>query len=511
MIGLLAAWCIPSTASAETAGHEPADIGPMLELFIARNKVPGMAAIAIRGDRVVALGAAGVRKLGAPERVTKDDEFEICSCAKPMTATLAAMLIDEGKLRWDSTLGEVLGPVVTGMQPGWRAVTLRELLDHRSGIAQDPIYVFLAQTTFSNASLPRQRLNSIGKLLSRAPDFAPGTKFAYVSANYVVAAVMIERVTGRAWEDLMRERIFRPLGMATAGFGPPQSGPTLAQPWGHGYSFYLHLIGFRRPDAPIDPTSAWADAPLAAAPAGLVHMSVRDWAKFVAFQLRGDAANPHREVILLEPATLARLNQPETSQSVPANWGAGRCACDWVVSSAAWAKGNRPGDTGRILWHQGDNARWNTSAWIAPELDLAVIVACNRGGVWNHCTQVARALIDEFATGPGRPGDNLDGHWEGSLTPWVLDDHRIDLEISSASAGNRNAFIVDLAHSGSPVAVTALTERDGAIHLETSKGGVYEARVNADKSEIAGTWKQGRYVGWVVLKRALRPELTARE
>ena len=71
----------------------------------------------------------------------------------------------------------------------------------------------------------------------------------------------------------------------------------------------------------------------------------------------------------------------------------------WFISTASWAKGARPGDTGRRLWHAGSNGRWNAGVVIAPEIDFAVLVACNRGpdiAIWKT-RQAAKALIRAFA------------------------------------------------------------------------------------------------------------------
>jgi CubicO group peptidase (beta-lactamase class C family) len=199
----------------------------------------------------------------------------------------------------------------------------------------------------------------------------------------------------------MRERLFRPLGITTAGFGPPGTAGRVDQPWGHGSRRLLYLPLPGDTDVPIDPGSISADAPLAAAPAGLVHMSVIDWAKFVGWQLRGDPANPHRETTLLRPDAFARLHAADAgeifmfpSDQKPQNAG---YTSGWFTSTRPWAKGQRLGDTGRVIFHAGDNGRWNCAVWVAPEIDLAVLVAFNRASMWGPCDEAANALLREFA------------------------------------------------------------------------------------------------------------------
>src|SRR3954471_10820296 len=92
----------------------------------------GMAAAVLRGERIIAQGAAGVRKRGTAERITLDNQFHLGSCTKAMTATLVAMLVEEGKLNWTTTLGELFA--VKPMHPAWEKVTLQQVLAHRAGL-----------------------------------------------------------------------------------------------------------------------------------------------------------------------------------------------------------------------------------------------------------------------------------------------------------------------------------------------------------------------------------------
>ncbi len=193
---------------------------------------------------------------------------------------------------------------------------------------------------------------------------------------------MLEHITGRAWEDLMRGRLFLPLGITTAGFGPPGATGKTDQPWGHSWI----------PGKPLDPGSPAAEPPLFYGPAGLAHMAVADWAKFVGIHLRGDPANPHRQAALLKPDAFAELHTSAT---------AGTYSAGWAIATAGWAKGARHREIGRRLWHAGSNGRWYCAVSIAPEIDFAVLVACNRGPdipVWK-IRQAAKTLIRAFAPG----------------------------------------------------------------------------------------------------------------
>src|SRR5262245_45404453 len=353
----------------------------------------GMAAAVLRGERIIAQGVAGVRKRGTAERITLDDRFHLGSCTKAMTATLVAMLVEEGKLNWTTTLGELFADTVKPMHRAWEKVTLRQVLAHRASLRVEPDG--LAAQVFKEwvvelvrpprarlGTLPQQRLEIARQALSRPPGIPPDTKYWYSNVGYVLAGAVLEQLTGRTWEELMRERLFQPLGISTGGFGAPVTADKTEQAWGHS-----SVLG-----KPLDPRSPAADLPLFYAPAALAHMTVTDWAKFIALHLRGDPANPHCQPALLKldtfaemhavaPATTSKgwvirgLTFLATGDAAPAvTYSAG-----WLISPASWARGTRPGDTGRRLWHFGSNGRWNTGVVIAPEIDFAVLVACNRG------------------------------------------------------------------------------------------------------------------------------------
>jgi CubicO group peptidase (beta-lactamase class C family) len=350
----------------------------------------GMAAAVLRGGRVIAQGAAGVRTRGPAERITLDDRFHLGSCTKAMTATLVAMLVEEGRLNWATTLGELFADTVKPMHPAWEKVTLRQVLGHRAGLRHEPggLTQVLKELVgrpprAPPGTLPQQRLEIARQALSRPPGIPPDTRYWYSNVGYILAGAVLEQLTGRAWEELMRERLFQPLGISTGGFGPPGRGGAdeTEQAWGHSPAL----------GKPLDRRSPAAGIPLFNGPAGLAHMTVTDWAKFIALHLRGDPANPHCRAALLKPDTFAEmhavapattskgwvirgLNSLATGDAAPA---VTYCA-GWLVSTAGWAKGTQPGDTGRRLWHAGRVFDGIAGVVIAPEIDFAALVACNR-------------------------------------------------------------------------------------------------------------------------------------
>ncbi len=109
-------------------------------------------------------------------------------------------------------------------------------------------------------------------MLKDAPLTKPGSTYAYSNVGYVLAGLMAEHVSGQSWETLMNKRLFEPLGMTSAGFGSPGHPGKVDQPWGH-----------RDSGGEVRPTQV-DNAPVMG-PAGTVHCSVPDWAKFASLHM----------------------------------------------------------------------------------------------------------------------------------------------------------------------------------------------------------------------------------
>lgn len=322
-----------------------ADLSKILAEVIASHDVPGMTAAVIDGDGVVATGAAGVRVRGGREKVTVNDKFHLGSCTKAMTATLCAVLVEEGKLKWDSTVAATF-PDARSLHPDYRNVTLEQLLNHRAGApgqVDDPLWASLWEP---KGVMARRKV--LDKVFALPPQARPGTEYVYSNFGYALAGHMAEKVGRKPWEDLMREKIFSPLGMGSAGFGAPLDRGATRPPRGH-----------TAEGKPVDPTGPGADNPPAIGPGGTAHCSVMDWAKFVGLHLRATRGNAK----LLKADTFKKLHTPP----------------DGSPYAMGWLAGPSPLGEGVALSHSGSNRMWFAVAWILPKDDLAVVVMCNQG------------------------------------------------------------------------------------------------------------------------------------
>ena len=351
-----------SQTFAVTVG-ESADglIAEYLRGRVAEGRSPALFAAIVDEHGLRAVGAAGVRRQGSTPRATVNDLLHIGSNTKAMTATMLATLVEDRTFvnGWQTTVADVYPDLLETIHATFHSVTLWQLVTMTAGLARD------APNWWAHGDLPmierRQTILSDG--MARAPA-GPIGQFLYSNLSYMVAGAMAERVTGETWEALMEERLFVPLGMSTASFGVPNTQDRVDQPWGHR----------RDDDAQWRPYQR--DNPSALGPAGTVHLSLIDWARFLALWL------PRNTPAILDRSRLDELTVPATT-----NYAAG-----WGVWTRSWAGGT-------ALAHSGSNLYWNTVVWVAPSLNRGFIAAANArdDGTSTVLDDVISHLIDQDA------------------------------------------------------------------------------------------------------------------
>lgn len=330
-------------------------------------KLPALGAVAIVDGELRAIGAVGMRKFDGKEKVTVDDKWHIGSCTKSMTATLAGTFVEEGKLKWDSTIGEILGRKIR-VGKEYEGVTLEMLVSNRSGIPSQP-----PSKTWSKAwddtgkrDIAKRRMRYAEEILNEKPEFDPGTDYAYSNSGFVVAGVMMEAIANKPWETLMEERIFKPLKMESAGFGVAAGRDKEDQPWGH------HSL--QKPQEP----GVHADNPDVMGPAGTVHASLRDLARYAQMH-----AMRTRGPVLKKAETFQFL------QSIAE--GNNNYAHGWMRVKRGWANGD-------ALTHAGSNTMNYCVIWLAPERGFAGIAVSNIGAdeAGGACDAVVSEMIGMF-------------------------------------------------------------------------------------------------------------------
>lgn len=313
----------------------PKDISGLLDGAMNQTKLdqirerlgtPGMAVGWQRGSGHTVGLHSGLRAAGHPEPLRQGDLWHVGSITKSFTATLFARAVQAGAIRWDTTLGALLPDT----PEHYRSLTAIELLSHHAGLpANMPIGDLLAlpRTELDPRSSRRRYAKSA---LAQKPVSKPQSRFAYSNVGFVLAAIMLENVTGKSWEQLVMREVLRPLGLKSAGFGPPGSAKTVDQPRGHASG------------APV-----FLDNPVAMAPAGGLHLSVPDLLKYLA---------AHRDKPkFLGAALWKELHTERFGSSYALGWFVGK-------------------DGG--LWHNGSNTAWYAEVRVEPASAL-VAASCN--------------------------------------------------------------------------------------------------------------------------------------
>lgn len=338
---LLFTACHPSGSGSSKISTE--DYEQTLTTLQMQNKLPGFGTALLQDD-TLEVTTVGVKKYGEPTRLTPGDTFHLGSCSKAMTATLAAILIEEGYFTWTSKLSELLPDI--NLHPDYQDATFEMLLSHRAGLISDGRdtfpgdYLFIAlQNPFLSPVSARDYYAN--KILPLKPQVSPGSKFIYSNGGYIIAAHIMEELTGNSWETLIKEKLFDPLAMDSCGTGPT---------WGH-YRFLKSIIALK------------ADNPPAHAPAAGIHCSMKDWGKFLAQHLRGYQG----ESGIVSAMSFKKLH------TVSANDGHN-------YTYGGWGKHYRDWANGYVLTHNGSNTFNFAQVWIAPELNSIFMTSTNIGG-----------------------------------------------------------------------------------------------------------------------------------
>ncbi len=326
-------------------GDAAEDVSSVLSPIREKHGMPGMAGAVVTSRGLEAVGCTGVRKRGESVAVTGDDLWHLGSCTKAMTATVVGLLVEQGKLRWDGTMGDVFPRMAGDFHEGYRPVTVAQVLSHRAGLPENLRWGSFA----GDDGIANKRLAVVEEALGSEPSYEPGTRAQYSNAGYVIAGAAIEQITGKAWEEIIREWLFVPLGMGSAGFGGVGTPGEIDQPWGH-----------RADGTPVPRNGSANDNVPVMGPAGRVHCTIQDWAKFVADQLRGARGGDG----VLKAATYRELQEPGRG---------GEMAKGWIALERPWGGG-------RVLHHAGSNTMNYANVWIAPARDFAVMVCVNQGG-----------------------------------------------------------------------------------------------------------------------------------
>jgi CubicO group peptidase (beta-lactamase class C family) len=335
----------------------PAGLDRKADAILAANleaNGPGATALVAEKGRIVWMGARGKADLAQGTGLKPTDLFRFASITKQFTAALTLRLVDEGRLSLDDTLGKLL-PAET--PASWHAVTVRQLLNHTSGI---PSYTgkpsFMVEATTARPFTTQQLID-----VTRADpmDFAPGTSWSYNNTGYVLLSAIAEKLTGKPWHVALREKITGPLGLTSIRCGC-EPGARVTNGYGDGGKL-AQAIDMSVPSG-----------------AGALVGNASDLARWMS-ALHGGK--------VLRPATYQAMITPQGSAaSAPMKYGFGL------------ARGELRGFP--TIEHGGDIFGFSTDSIYLPARKLAVVVLGNAERGVNDPEMISRRLLAEAAGVP---------------------------------------------------------------------------------------------------------------
>lgn len=330
-------------------GFDVAEFERLAEALVANRKVPGMAMAIVQDGRVLSARGYGITDVNQPETVDEHTVFRLASLSKSFAATATGMLVNEGRLRWDSRVVDYY-PSLQFSEPGAAMrLTVADVLSHRVGIGHNAFDRDLE----GNAEYP-----SLVRKIAYAPmKCAPGECYAYQNIAYSLIGDVVRGASGQSYEEWVTQRLFKPLGMHDASYGLDgiAGSPRWAKP---------HVRAGRSWSAVYPKPTYYRVAPAAG-----VNASASDMAQWLLAQ------GGHRPDVL-SGALLATLHAPlidTPSEMRSSQWRRDR------INAAGYGLGWRVFDYAghRVVFHGGAVQGYRGVIALMPERDLGVAILWN--------------------------------------------------------------------------------------------------------------------------------------
>jgi CubicO group peptidase (beta-lactamase class C family) len=362
-----------------------AETGPVsgLDDYIAQAMktfdVPGVAVAIVKDGKVVLAKGYGVRRLGQPAPVDEHTLFGIGSNTKAFTTAALAILVDEGKIGWDDAVinhlqwFQLYDPYVT------REFTIRDLLTHRSGMGLGAGDLM----AFPPSDFTRDEILRRLRFIKPVSSFR--SKYAYDNLLYLAAGQIILAVTGKQWDDFIRERIFQPVAMTDS-----NTTVTSFHPGGNFATPHSEVEGKLQAIAPAKIDNI--------APAGAINSSASDMAKWINVQLNSGALPGTADKRLFSERTSKEMWSPQTILPVsdpPAPLAA--LQTNFADYGLGWVLREYRGH--KLVGHTGGVPGFLSQVTLIPDLKLGVVVLTNQesGAMFSSVTY---RVLDKFMAAP---------------------------------------------------------------------------------------------------------------
>lgn len=375
-VRLTSAALLVSVSAIADAQRKPATPLAGLDAYIEKamqdHQVPGLAIAVVRNDSVVFAKGFGVRKLGSPERVDENTLFAIGSASKSFTAASVAMLVDEGKVKWDDPATKYLPGFQLHDPYASRELSVRDLLSHRSGLARGDLLWY-------GSSLSREDILQRVRYLK--PSWSFRSQFGYQNLMYLAAGQLAAGVSGMSWDDFIQRRIFQPLGMTASN----TSVRALAG-----------QANVAQPHSKIDDTVrtvAWRNIDNIA-PAGSINSNVVDMAKYARLQLNEGKWNGKA---LITGGAHAEMWTPHTVIPMVGFWKAVSPGAHLSAYGLGWFLQDYRGRL--VVQHGGNIDGMSANVALLPEEKTGVVVLTNLNGAV-IASVLAYRVFDHFLGAP---------------------------------------------------------------------------------------------------------------
>lgn len=414
-------------------------------------KVPGLAIAVVKDDSVIFIKGYGTRTMATQQPVDEHTLFAIGSVSKAFTATLVAMLVDEGRMRWDDAAERYLPSLEMYDPYVARELTIRDLLTHRSGLARGDL-VWYATDYDRDDILRRVRF--------LRPSWSMRARYGYQNIMYLAAGQAVAKVAGKPWDDVVRERIFTPLGMSETN----TSTRALSR-----------LENVATPHQEIDDTLhviPWHNIDNIA-PAGSINSSVHDMAKWLRFHLAQGKVGGKS---LVSASALGETHTPQIVTPL----GADTKQVNPYTHISAYAMGwNIQDYRGRELHQHGGNIDgMSASAALVPEEKLGVVVLTNANGT-PLPTIISYRAIDALLGAPPR-------EWSAEYFKWRTKSREMAKETETKR----------LAQRATGTKPSLALEKYAGVYADSMYG---EAKVSAENGKLRvtyGTMFDGELEHW---------------
>ncbi|WP_420323400.1 serine hydrolase domain-containing protein [Kribbella antibiotica] len=324
----------------------------------AKHGVTGATLGILRGGELVE-AATGVLNKNTGVEVTTDSLFQIGSITKVWTTTLVMQLVEEGLIDLDAPLVDVLPELRLSDPDVTKQVTMRHLVTHTSGIDGD---------VFDDTGRGDDCLEKYVDVLANVSQNAPlGATWSYCNSGFSLAGRVIEKLTGKTWDQVLRERIITPLGL----------GHTVTLP----EEALLHRTAVGHLDGKLAPV--WG-LQRSAGPAGLISSTVADVLAFARLHLDGGLAPDGKQLLSEASVTeMAELHAELPANSLGDSWGLG-----WI--RFAW-------DGQSVIGHDGGTIGQTAFLRILPTEGLAITLLTNGGSAGDLYDELFGELFQELA------------------------------------------------------------------------------------------------------------------